>query len=210
MNRRLRAPLAGALLASPLLTGCATTYLPRASPRVQMVTENGSPALVKNGQSYSLGVFGSNLEDVVAGNPEAEAEARSYHTKSVTGFVLSTVGLVSAGLGTGFLVDNELSSNPSSSIRTGSLTAALGGLVLSIVGSAVGGSAQPHLWNAINLYNDGLPTAPAPWAGRGGYPGYPGAPGAPGYNVAPLPPSAIPLPPPTDLAPAPPPVPAPR
>jgi hypothetical protein len=202
MTRRLRACLAGALLASPLVTGCASTYLPRPSPRVQMVTENGSPALVKDGHSYSFNMFGGNLEDVVEGNPRAEAEARSFRTKTVTGFVLSTVGAVSAGIGTGYFVENELAASPSTTVRTGSLTAALGGLVVSIVGSAIAGSAQPHLWNAINIYNDGLSTPYPLWPPAP--PTYPGYSGAPGYGAAPLPSTAIPLPPAGGPAPPPP------
>jgi len=218
MKRSLRAGHAAALLAFPALAGCATTYVPRPSPRVQVLAEGGSVVVVKNGRTHSLSMFSGGLEDVVAGNPEAEAEARSFHTKTVTGFVLSTLGAVSAGVGSGFLVENELAANPSTSVRAASLTAAIGGLVVSIVGSAIGGSAQPHLWNAINIYNDGLPTAYAPWPVQPAYPGYPGygapgygAPGygAPGYGAAPLPSTAIPLAPPGGPAPAPPPSPAP-
>jgi hypothetical protein len=117
MNRRARACLAGALLASPLLAGCASTYMPRPSPRVQMVTENGSLVLVKDGRSHPFNMFGGNLEEVVRGNPQAEAEAQAF-------------------------------------------------------------------------YNDGLPAPYAPWPAPTAYPGYPG------YGAMPLPPTAIPLPPP--------------
>ncbi len=210
MTRRLRTGVAGALLVTPALGGCATAYMPRPNPRLQMVTDGGSVVLVKDGHPYSFNMFGGNLEEAVAGNPRAEEEAHAFRTKTLTGFVLSTIGAVSAGVGTGFVVQNELSSSPSSSVRAASLTAAIGGLVVSIVGSAIGGSAQPHLWNAINIYNDGLPPAYGPlplqpgYPGYQGYPGYPGYSGYPGYGAAPLPSTAIPVPPPAVSAPPPP------
>jgi hypothetical protein len=196
-----------ALVASPLVTGCATTYVPRPSPRVQVVAEGSSLALVKDGRSYPFNRFGGGLEDAVQGNPQAEAEARSFRDKTISGFVLSTVGAVAAGVGAGVLVGNEVQANPSTTIQTISITSIIGGLVLSIVGGAIAGSAQPHLWNAINIYNDSLPPYPG-WAPQQRpYPGYP----APAYAPPAYPPPAY-APPPTyapQPAPAPVPVPAP-
>jgi hypothetical protein len=204
MNERLRSCFAALLLGSPLLVGCgASAYVPRPSPRIQVVTEGSSLSLVKNGQSYPFNMFGGSLEDVVEGNPRAEAEAHAYRNKTVAGFVFSTVGSVSAGVGAGILVGDELQSTPSNSLLIGSLVMTLGGLALSIVGGVIGGSAQPHLWNAINLYNDGLPVAYPVWQGQPAYPGYRVVPGAspppgpfPGIPLsAPAPgPSTAPLP----------------
>ena len=190
MNERLRACAAALLLGSPVLGGCgAAAYMPRPSPRIQVVTEGTSLALVKNGQSYPFNLFGGNLEDVVEGNPRAESEAHAYRNKSIAGFVFSTVGSVSTGVGAGILVGDELQSNPSSSLLIGSLVMTLGGVVLTIVGGVIGSSAQPHLWNAINIYNDGLPAAYPAWHPQPAYPGYPG------YRLEPVPPpSSVPFP----------------
>lgn len=199
MNERLRACSTALLLASPLVAGCgAATYIPRPSPRIQVVSEGTSLALVKNGRSYPLNLFGSNLDDVVEGNPKAESEAHEYRSKAVTSFVLSTVGSVSAGVGAGLLIGDELQSSPSSSLLIGSLVMALGGAVLSIVGGTIGSNAQPHLWNAINIYNDGLPIAYPAWHPQAAYPGYP--PSSMPFPGIPLPATAAP--PPSSPAPA--------
>jgi hypothetical protein len=139
-----------------------------------MMTESGSLVLVKNGRTYSFGMFGGQLEDAVQGNPQAEAEAHAYKTKTTTGFVLNLVGSVAGGVGAGVLVANQLSDTPSTAMLAGSIALVLGGLALSITGNAITSSAQPHIWNAINIYNDGLPAYPA-------YPAYPGYPSYPGY-----------------------------
>jgi hypothetical protein len=134
----------------------------------------------------------------VAGNPAAEAEARSYKNKSVAAFVLSTLGAVGVGVGAGVLVYDESRVTPDNGLLVGSLTSLIGGLTLSLVGSIVAASAQPHLWNAINLYNDGIPSYawPPPPQAYPGYPGYSGVPGVPLVPMAPLapaPPVAAPL-----------------
>jgi hypothetical protein len=211
--------LGGTLLAAPLLAGCgAAAYTPRPSPRLAVMTDDGSMVLVKNRRKYPFGTFGGEIEEAVQGVPRAEEEARSYKSKLVTGFVLSTIGAVATGVGTGVLVNNELQSTPSTGVEIGSISALVGGVVLGIVGGVVTGSAQPHLWNAINIYNDGIPAYPPypAWQQRPAYPGYP-APGAyapPAYAppvaappaappaVAPVVPGAIPAPAPFPAAPA--------
>lgn len=175
-------PFAFALVALPALAGCgAATYTPRPSPRITMMTEGGSLVLVKNGRSYAFGAFGGQLEEAVQGNPQAEAEAHAYKNKTITGFVLNMIGSVAGGVGAGVLVANQLSDTPSNGLLAGSIALVIGGLVLSITGNAISSSAQPHIWNAINIYNDGLPAYPA----YPSYPGYPGYPSAPGYPAAP-------------------------
>jgi hypothetical protein len=212
MNERLRFCCAALFLGSPVLGGCgASAYMPRPSPRIQVVTEGTSLALVKDGRSYPFNAFGGGLEDVVEGNPRAEAEAHAYRNKTVAGFVLSTVGTVSTGVGAGILVGDEVQSQPSSSLLIGSLAMILGGAVLTIVGGVIGGGAQPHLWNAINLYNDDLPVAYPAWQAQPGYPGYRVAPGAvlppasgpfPGIPLAPSA-APSPAPAPSSYTPAP-------
>src|SRR5262245_46292976 len=138
--------LAGALLVSPVLGGCGgAAYTPRPSPRIQVVPDGTSLVMVKNGRTYPFGPFGGSLDEAVQGNPRAEEEAHTYRTRSITGFVLSTVGTVGAGVGAGLIVGNELRAAPSPDWRIGAVTLTLSGLVLSVVGSVLAGSAQPHL-----------------------------------------------------------------
>jgi hypothetical protein len=216
MNERLCC--GGLLLASTVLGGCgASVYTPRPSPRIQIVPEGSSPVLVRDGRRYSVSMFGGGLEEAVQGNAQAEEEARSYKAKGVTGFVFATLGSICGGVGAGLLVGNELQANPSTELTIGSLSMVVGGLVMSIVGSVITAGAQPHLWNAINVYNDGLPAGGPPWPGPPGYPGYPARDYGPGpvplpYSGAPLPPGAPPsaLPPPLPSSAVPVPAPPPR
>src|SRR5580692_6271283 len=96
---------AGVVVCSVLLGGCgATFYTPRPSPRIQVVPDGTSVSLVKNGRRYSTGQFGGNLEEAVEGNPQAEEEAREYRSRGIAGFVLSTLGAVTGGVGVAVLV----------------------------------------------------------------------------------------------------------
>ncbi len=134
---------AGVLLASASLGGCGgTMYNPRPSPRIQVVPDGSQIALVKNGHRYGTGVLGGAVEEAVEGNPEAEEEARSYRQRGIAGFVLSTVGSVTAGVGAGLLVGNELQQNPSSTLNIASIAMTIGGAVVSIVGSFLVGGAS--------------------------------------------------------------------
>lgn len=191
--------LATALLL-PCLGGCgAAVYHPRPSPRIQVVGEGSSVALEKDGRKYAVGIFGGELGEAVKGNARAEQEARSYQTKGVAGFVLALASSLTTAGGAAMFVSNELSQEPSVGLRAGGLGMVLGGVALSIVGSMLSAGAHPHLWNAINLYNDGLPQAPA-WYGPRQAPTY--APPAPA-PTAPLPMPTAPMMPPVP-APAPP------
>lgn len=204
MNQRLAVSLPVALLAllAPELAGCgASIYHPRPSPRIQVTSEGSSLVLVKNGRSYGTGIFGNGIEEAVKGNARAEEEAHTYQSQGTAGFVLGLLGSLTSAGGAALLVGNEVQPTPSNALRGGALGMAFGGLALSIVGNVLTNGSQPHLWNAVNLYNDGLPQGygypaaygapgyaapgyPAPGYPAPGYP-YPGAPVAPGYAPQP-------------------------
>ncbi|APR86131.1 Twin-arginine translocation protein TatA [Minicystis rosea] len=171
-----------ALIMVPALAGCgASGYRPHTSPRLQMVSDGSGLALARDGHTYSIGMFGSGLEDAVRGNARAEKEVSTYQAKTVGGFVVGLLGSLASAGGVGLLVGNELSNNPSNGARAGAISLAVGGLVASIVASVLASSAQPHMWNAINMYNDDLP---APWGFGPQQPPYGQPYGAPGgYNV---------------------------
>jgi hypothetical protein len=214
MERLGSAVLPCALAASVALGGCGgAVYMPRPSPRIQMVPEGTSLVLVKDGRRYAMGPFGGDVDEAVRGNARAEEEAKSYRDKSIAAFVLSTLGGVGTGVGAGLLIYDDTKQTPDNGLLYGSLGALIGGLTVSLVGSILAANAQPHLWNAINIYNDGLPVAPAypvwpqPYAAPPAYPGYPAAAPAAPALPAPLPvPSAgapaTPAPAPTQAPPA--------
>jgi hypothetical protein len=144
-----------ALIATP---GCATSYLPRAGPRISTVMMNGSLGYVRDGRLFRGGAFGGQLLEAVRGNPEAERHARAFRTGTATGF-----GLTMAGLGLVLIADAVLigfsgSGSSGSTYNTLPLLIGLdaGALGLAIAGLFVSMSAQPRYFDAINVYNDGV------------------------------------------------------
>ena len=180
MNQRLAVFVSLALFAPalPALTGCgASLYHPRPSPRIQVTSEGSSLVLLKDGHTYGTGIFGNGIEDAVKGNARAEQEAHAYQSKGTAGFVLGLLGSLTSAGGAGLVVRNEVQGGPAS-LNVVGFSMAFGGLALSIVGNILTNNAQPHLWNAVNIYNDGLPQ------GYSMGPGY-GAPVGPGYGPPP-------------------------
>jgi hypothetical protein len=178
-----------ALLLS-LATGCSTAYMPRPGPRVEVIMKSGTPSYVRDGRVYEGGIFGGELEEAVRGNPEAELHARSYHNGMTTGFILALLGGASVIGGAGFVAAGTNGSGSNDTTRqTAGATLLVAGLVADIVAIIVVSTAEPHMWDAINVYNAGVPDfrypAPPPYA-----------------------PPGSPLPPPT--SPPPPPAPGPR
>jgi len=137
--------------------------MPAASPRVSLVTDGGHWAYVREGKKYSGGIFGGDLEDAVRGNAQAEEYARAYQGGLTGGFVVAMLG--AAGIVSGAVVTGAQSENGQSVPPAGPLILA-GGIVAYLVGLGIMVAAQPHLTDAINVYNDSLlaPTTPAPVA----------------------------------------------
>src|SRR5262245_55846929 len=103
----MRLLLLGSAVMVPLVAGCGgAAYQPRPSPRLQVVADGAGFALTRDGQRYSVGMFGSGLEDAVKGNPRAEKEVSSYQSKSIGGFVLGLTGSLAAAGGVSLLVGN--------------------------------------------------------------------------------------------------------
>jgi len=120
--------------------------------------ESGTYAYVRDGKKYEGGVFGGDLEEAVRGNARAEEYARAYKTGMATGLALSFLG-AAATIGGAVLLGYQAGQTPSGqSVPLTGLFIALGGLVVDIAGDIVVSSAQPHLTDAINAYNDGLLT----------------------------------------------------
>jgi hypothetical protein len=157
--------LSTVLIATP---ACSTSYAPAHTGRVAITMEGGALRLYKDGKTYHPGPFGGDVDEAFAGNAQAAEEAETYQTNQTTGTVLSfaALGLELGGAGL-------LAASPPTSNGNGSLAPALGimtaGVVAEIVGLIFTVSAQPHLLDAINIYNDGLqpgsrplqPAAPA-------------------------------------------------
>jgi len=203
-------------------TGCSTAYIPRTNSRVQVIMKGGTPAYVREGKVYEGGIFGGDLDEAVKGNPEAESHAKAFQNGLIGGFVTTLASAVS--LGTGLALYGTNLGRPSSERdpTTQNVGAALiiGGLAAEIVGLVLIATAQPHQWDAINVYNDGLPDAsrmppppygPAqPYAPSGAMPPPPYAPMQPYPPPGGAPVPTPPAPPPQPTSPAPPAPPPPR
>lgn len=145
-----------ALIATP---GCATSYLPRPGRRISTVMLNGSLAYVRDGRVFPGGAFGGELLEAVRGNPEAERHARAFRTGTAAGFGLTMAGLGLILIADAVLIGGVGSGSSGSTYNTLPLLIGLdGGAVgLALAGALVSMSAQPRHFDAINVYNDGVP-----------------------------------------------------
>jgi hypothetical protein len=140
-----------------LTVGCSSSYMPAASPRLAMVMEGGTPGYARDGKVFPGGLFGGDLEEAVRGNPTAEEYAREYKTGTETGFALTLLGYV--GVIGGAVTAGAEASTTSSNVPAPGLAIMAGGLALAITGLIVELQAQPHIFDAINAYNDGVTKA---------------------------------------------------
>ncbi len=191
------------------LSGCSTNYAPRPNPRVAVVMQGGTPVYIREGRVFPGGGFGGDLREAVHGNAEAESYARAYRTNMVAGVTTTLAGVASA-LGGGILYvasssQPELDRNATAETIGGTL--ALSGVAAFATGMVLMLNAQPHLWDAVNAYNDSVeigapPRAYVPSAVAPPFAAYaPFAPTNTASNGAPVPPLPEPA---TFLGPAPP------
>lgn len=168
--RGRRGKSAGLLLAIALLSGCSSAYVPARGPRLSLILKNGQPTYMRDGITFEGGALGGQIEEAVAGNPAAETEARSFKDRMLGGFcsVLGGgVGMLAgtAVMATGTAAARDADQADNKRIATGAAVA-LGGVAAYVVGFALMVSAQPHLYDAINIYNDGVdarrPRLPGP------------------------------------------------
>jgi hypothetical protein len=147
-------------------TGCSSAYIPRRSARLSMRMDSGSLVYERDGKKFVGGLFGGDLDEAVQGVPLAEKYAADYKTGVTGGFVLVLAG--AAGVVAGTSLDASEYSQRGSSVPGWSTIGA--GLVAYLAGLAWMLSSQPHLYDAVNAYNDAVdgpperspPVAPAP------------------------------------------------
>jgi hypothetical protein len=148
--RAPRLPAAGIVVAVVLTAaGCATEYVPRTSNRISLVESGGVAKVTRDSQTFGLW----NLDQAVTGNPEAEAHARTYRHRTAAGIVgeIAGLGLIAGGVS---LAAGQSVSTTRRDVGSG---LALGGVV-ALVGAFVAIlSGPPHIYDAINIYNDGVP-----------------------------------------------------
>jgi hypothetical protein len=152
MKRRY---LACSSLLFALTQGCTSGYEPARSPRVAVMMEGGQLTFVKNGEHHhNFWLVGSSALDAVQGNPRAEAEARSARNLEIGGIVF-TVGAL--GSVTGALV--SLGSPDASQHQSTTAGLLVSALACDIVAAALLLNSIPHVYDAVNIYNDDLDRA---------------------------------------------------
>jgi hypothetical protein len=134
----------------PAAQGCSSSYQPARSPRITTVVDSSVPVFVKDGKRYGTATFGGGLVHAVQGNPRAEEEARVGRNLVIGGLVFDIMGLTSETAGLILLTPND---HANRNTATGLL---LGGLLGVTVGSVLLLSAPPHIYDAVNIYNDGI------------------------------------------------------
>jgi hypothetical protein len=169
--RLVHLALAGAIAAPALgsSVGCATTYTPRANHRLSFVMSGGKINYWRDGHEYEGGPFGGELDEAVRGVPEAEDHAKSYENLSIAGFVVTLFGAAGVVGGASLMGADYHANDSFTGTGDTGLALVVGGLVLELVGVALVAAAQPHMLDAINIYNDrmagpgdrGLPPPPA-------------------------------------------------
>jgi hypothetical protein len=145
---------------------CSSAYIPQRGPHVSIVMEGGSLSYVRDGKTYEGGVFGGDIDEAVKGQPAAEEYARQYKNGMTVGFALSMFG-IGGMLGGAAITGAESRGN--SDVPVTGLAVLGAGLVLDLVGAFVMMAAVPHLYDAVNAYNDGIAgsaDAPAPAPSR--------------------------------------------
>jgi len=147
---------------------CTSSYEPARSPRIATVIDGGQPTFVKDGVHFGSQVWGTGLVDAVHGNPRAEHHARVGRNLIAGGFVLSLVGLATEIGGVAVAVQDQSQHPDEPGVSGVAMGLLVGGLAAAIAGSVVAISGQPHLHDAINIYNDSLdaPTSAAPLGPR--------------------------------------------
>ena len=161
----------GALLAA----GClGTTYTPREPGRIHfLMNYKGNDVLQKDGQKYPLEEVGASQDLLAAfrGNPAAEEHARGYlhhqHNAKllaiVTGVTFAVDMFCLALLATppdGPVGPDYQGFRLGLGITTGALTIGWAATLFGVGREVERGKA--HLYDAINVYNDGAAAEPAP------------------------------------------------
>jgi hypothetical protein len=129
--------------------GCSSAYLPRPSHRISFIESGGALKLTRDSQTFTMW----DVDQAVAGNPQAASEARTYLHHTTAGLVLDLAGLSLIGAGAPLAAPSESSARRDAG---GALIA--GGCVSIVVAIALLATGISHVYDAINIYNDGLPS----------------------------------------------------
>src|SRR5580704_16688591 len=134
--------------------GCASTYRPQEPDRIRFVLDGPGISLYKDGTSYGAGGLSSDPVRAVAGNPAAEEHARIFVSRSRLFWSIYTVGI--GCLVTSWIVAPQDSGH--SDRRDVAAGFGVPGLVALVASFVPGFTAPGDLYDAVNIYNDGIAT----------------------------------------------------
>jgi hypothetical protein len=145
---------------------------------------------VRDGKIYNGGPFGGELVEAVHGNSEAERYAREYQGGMIGGFATSMAGVLGLLGGAFVWGGQEHATAPGQTVPpTGPIVMGIG-LAAYIAGLTLMFTAMPKLYDAINVYNDGIAAG-----ANSALPSVPGVAPTPNPSVAPTPPPTPSTPP---------------
>ena len=147
------------LLGLSFAVGCTSSYEPARSPRIATVMDRGEPTFVKDGVHFGSQVWGTGLEDAVQSSPQAAHHARVGRNLIAGGFVLSLAGL-GAEIGGLVVLVKDNNQQPDAQASGAGVALLVGGLATVLAGTVLISAGQPHLYDAINIYNDSVDPRP--------------------------------------------------
>lgn len=157
-NRKRPRWAAGLLAAATLATACNATYQPRPSRMLKWTMIDGAPAVMRQGRPYPVNGFGQGLTEAVADNPRALEHATAHREGTIWGLVTALGGAAVMFMSPVLLLAGN--DGPGQDPSEGAVSLAIGGAVTGIVlygfGLGMVASAQPRMYDAVNVYNDDL------------------------------------------------------
>jgi hypothetical protein len=148
---RLEARLA-ALAVVTSAVGCAEFYVPQSHGRLAIA----GGGIYKDGRRYGLGWFGGDADQAVAGDPRAEEQITTAQSQraACTVSVLLELGLLIAAVATIPSSQWQQPAPLSDTVRMPFFWLTMGGIAGGATAGVLCGSAQTHMVNAVNMYND--------------------------------------------------------
>lgn len=157
---------AGVVAALSLATACNATYQPRPSRMLKWTMVDGSPAVLRQGRPYPVNGLGQGLTEAVADNPRALEHATAHREGTIWGLVTALGGAAVMFVSPVLLLTGSdgRGQDPSEGAVSLAIGGALTGMVLYGFGLGMVASAQPRMYDAVNVYNDDLEVEAPPVA----------------------------------------------
>ncbi len=161
------APLAAVLAVSS--SACLAHTQPRPSERIQVLDAVGVRTFAKEGKIVDDGLLGGGLYEIVKEDPAAADQAAAHRTDITWSVGVAGAGIASAAAGVGLVATSDRD------LRTAGAVALVAAGLSTIPIAILRLTADTHMWNAINAYNEVVEArlSPATAVDAGSKPGRP-------------------------------------